>query len=156
MSFLGYPKAIPYTKFEHWDFVVELFRTFAWKCTYWRWPFRVESSSSSLNISRISHIPRSFLYKVWTFWDLSFLIYSPDKQTNKLEHHTAWVTNKSIWQRELDHSGVERCYDGRGCPEWQLGNQRIEMSGACSLTSRNAASLTSCDQFKTSAHVEQK
>jgi len=86
MSFLEYPKVIPYTKFEPFGIIRfwVMLRILVWKCTYWLcdldlWPFYPKTMS----LIAYRTFQDDSLYQVWTLWDFSFLSYTADKQTDK-------------------------------------------------------------------------
>ena len=87
MSFLEYPKVIPYTKFDTLgSFVFELgycmLQTLAWKMHLLiLWPCPLTLDHQNCTTSRVSQ--GHSLYQVWILWNHSFLSYAADKQTNK-------------------------------------------------------------------------
>jgi len=89
MSFLGYPKVNPHTKFEH-------FRIIRFWVMLWTMDISVKNTlidPVSLTFQPKNHIISRIYqghspYQVWTLWDFLFLSYAPDKQTDGFEHPT--------------------------------------------------------------------
>jgi len=84
MSLLGYPKVIPYTKFEHFG-IIRFYDPTSEKM-HLVTPMTLTFQPQNHITSRISQ--GHFLYQVWTLWDHLFSSYAADKQTEKPDRQT--------------------------------------------------------------------